>query len=195
MINPSKITNFNQTQEELEENILFWILVAGKTANDVAKSLNNLLTEINGLKNPFRALKKIKPQQMPNLLKKHGIGCYNLKAHSIIQIINSNLDLKTCSLKELENIIGIGPKTARCFLIHSRKKANVCGLDTHVLKFLRDLGHKDVPLSTPNGKRYLEWEKVFLSHVKKTNYSVAEFDLKIWNAYSSKSQELIKSLL
>ena len=188
MINPSKITNFNQTKEELEENIIFWILVAGKTANVIAKSLNNLLIEIKGLKSPFKALRKINSKKMPNLLKKHGIGCYNLKAKSILQIVNSDLDLKTCSLQDLENIIGIGPKTARCFLIHSRKNANVCGLDTHVLKFLKDLGFKDVPNSTPNGKKYLKWEKEFLNHVDKTGYSVAEYDLKIWNAYSSKNQ-------
>lgn len=195
MIKPSNITNFNQSKEELEENILFWLLVAGKTANVVAKQLNELLISINGLKSPFNALRRIHRNSLPNILKRHGIGCYNLKSKSIYQLINSELDLRKCTLEELESIIGIGPKTARCFLIHSRKDANVAGIDTHVLKFLRDLGNEDIPISSPSGRKYIELEKLFLTYARKTGKSVAEFDLDIWNAYSSKNPIQIKNLI
>lgn len=95
---------------------------------------------------------------------------------------DDNADL--LDLEDLEAIPGIGPKTARCFLIHSRPDQQYAGLDTHVLKFLRDKGH-EVPASTPTGKKYKELEKVFLQYAAESGMTVADFDLAIWNQYRS----------
>ena len=183
MIDPTNITNFNQTDEQLEEVLLFWICVAGKTASIVSKQLDALLNSLDD-NTPFDKIKNIGEYRLPELLKSFGIGCYNLKAKSLWQLVNSNMDLRTCTVDDLEKIHGIGRKTSRCFIIHSRADAKYAGLDTHILKFLRAKGH-DVPPSTPASKRmYLEIEKLFLTYVKKSKKSVAEYDLDIWKRYA-----------
>jgi endonuclease III len=189
MIDPEKITDFNRNDYSLQEVFLFWICAAGKKAKVVSKSLSNLLIEGHDLFGvdllPFDIVVFFN-QDLPEFLKKHGIGCYNNKARSMIEISKSNLNLRTCSVDDLEKIYGIGPKTSRCFIMHTRKDVKYAGLDTHVLSFLRDLGY-NVPTSTPNSKKkYLEIESLFLNLVEKYETTVQELDLKIWNEYSSK---------
>ena len=193
MIDAKKITNFKATDHELEELILFWILAAGKNGVTSAKCLDNFLTSWQTAfgemrLSPFEIIEKVdKKQILPHELKRFGIGCFNRKAQYFRNIIYANLNLRTCTVEELENINGIGAKTARCFLIHSRKNQRFAALDTHVLKFLKDKGH-EVPKSTPakRSKKYYELEKIFLNYVKESGKTVAEFDLNLWNYYREK---------
>ena len=75
-------------------------------------------------------------------------------------------------------------KTSRCFIVHSRPEVKYVGLDTHILKFIKDLGY-NVPKSTPSSKKkYLEIESLFLNLVKDVNLPIASVDLLIWNFYS-----------
>ena len=184
MLDPNQITNFNSTDNELQEVILFWICVAGKNADTTARNLDRLLDSIDGF-SPFEKIKKVGAGKLPQTLKKFGIGCYNNKAKSIWEMINSNLDLRTCLIEDLEGIYGIGPKTSRCFIIHTRRDAKCAGLDTHILKFLRSKGH-DVPKSTPSSKKqYKELEELFLKYTEESGQSIAEFDLGIWRYYAN----------
>jgi len=178
------ITNYNLSSEQLEERIIFWILAAGKNGVTAANCLDRLLSSWQDVStSPFEIIKEIDRKGiLPNELKKFGIGCYSVKAEYFRCLISANLDLKTCTVDDLEAIKGIGPKTARCFLIHSRENQKYAGLDTHCLKFLRDKGH-DVPKSTPNGKKYRELEKIFLQYVEESGMTVADFDLMIWKKY------------
>jgi len=192
MIDPTQITNYNLSKSEAEEFILFWVCAAGKNGVTSAKCLDKLLSawreKIDGSPSPFEIVRYI--YQFGDLvdeMKKHGIGCYNSKAKTFISLVNSNLDLKKCSVEDLESISGIGPKTARCFLIHSRPDQQYAGLDTHVLKFLKDKGH-EVPKSTPNGKKYRELEVIFLKYVSESGMNTADFDLKIWNNYRNRKK-------
>lgn len=188
-IDASKITDYNLSHRELESVILFWICAAGKNGDTAANCLYNLLTyweNLTGLDSPFLIIRHINENfNLPDELRKYGIGCFSIKAKSFIEIAYSGFDLKQCTLKELESIFGIGPKTARCFLIHSRPNQNYAGLDVHVLRFLKDKGHT-VPVSTPSGKKYYELEKIFLEYVKESKKTVSEFDLMIWNSYRFK---------
>ena len=184
MIDPTNITKFNCTEAELEETLLFWVCAAGKNAITSSSALNKLLIEICKNKySPFEAIRKLDKNCLPNLLKKFGIGCYNNKAKTFLQISNSNLNLKNCSLEDLECIYGIGMKTSRCFVIHSRKNANCAGLDVHILKFMNMMGY-EVPKSTPNKKEYIYLEKEFLNLVKSCDKSISEIDILIWNYLS-----------
>lgn len=193
MIDPINITRFHQSQSQLEETLLFWICAAGKNGVTSARCLDNLLSAWRVVLGdlylaPFEIIKEIdKRGILVDELKRYGIGCYHVKANYFRSLIAANLNLKKCTVEELEAVKGIGPKTARCFLIHSRKNQPYAGLDTHVLKFLRDKGH-EVPASTPTGGKYKELEQIFLKYVKDSGKSVAEFDLEVWNDYRNRPQ-------
>lgn len=184
MIDPSNITNYNQTTAQLQEFLLFWVCAAGKAGKTAARCLNNFL---NGFdmpdKTPFERIKTLTTEELAVILKFYGIGCYTSKSATMMELATSDLDLHTCSMRDLELVYGIGMKTSRCFIIHSRADANCAGLDTHILKFLRLMGH-DTPKSTPIGKKYLQLEKEFVILARKYKKTVATLDLEIWNHYS-----------
>ena len=184
MIDPSKITNYSLTVPELQEHLFWWVCAAGKNGITASRLLDVFLKKVNGYNYPpFTALKIVPFPLLAPMLKDCGIGCYTHKARTMYDLSWSNLNLKTCTAEELETIYGIGMKTSRCFIIHSRKGAQYAGLDTHILKFLRAEGH-DAPKSTPPKKKYLELEKIFLEIAKNKNKLPADLDLDIWNAYS-----------
>ena len=196
MINPNKITNYTLNNFELEENLAFWLLVAGKTATVTARNLDRLLfrllmemPESGNLAedyrfSPFDLIKNTTVESLAGFMKECGFGCYNLKAKGLKQLANANLDLYTCNVDDLEKISCIGKKTSRCFIMHTRKNAKVAGLDTHLLKFLKDLGY-DVPNSTPgSNKLYKKIEDQYLKLVEQTSRTPAELDLLIWRVYS-----------
>lgn len=186
MIDPNNITNFNLDSWGLEENILFWICAAGKNAITSAKLLDKLLTLLKydfGNKSPFKLISSVEITKLRSVMKIIGIGCHKLKSKSMMTIAKSNLNLKECDIEDLESIPGIGPKTARCFLIHTRPNQNYAGLDVHILKFLSDMGY-DVPKSTPNSRRaYKKIESYFINEAKSKSKNIAEFDLEIWKRY------------
>lgn len=185
MIYPDRITDYNRTTEQLEELIVFCVCVAGHNAMTTAQRLERLFLNLDAHHAPFKTLKRVQ-DSLPILLRKVGIGCFNKRAGFIADLINKGLNLRTCPIADLEKVKGIGPKTARFFVLHSRKDVNdIAVLDTHVLKFMKDNGH-DVPKSTPTGKRYRQLEVEFLKLAARSNMSVADFDLSIWNDYRNR---------
>lgn len=185
MIDPSQITNYELTYDQLQERILFWILAAGKRGDRAASIVNDWILNIKTTEYIFDTFKNWSIEKLTALCKKYGTGCQSIKARAIYEIVHSNLDLTTCTPDQLESIYGIGMKTARCFIIHSRKDAPYAGLDTHILKFLSRLELEDVvvPKSTPTKKKYLQLEKIVLKLAHEFKMSPADFDLMIWNAY------------
>jgi hypothetical protein len=187
MIDPQNIVRYDYTDEELEELIIFAVCVAGKKASTIAPRVHSLC-HCSGRNTPFSRLRILaryhKPfGGLPELLKNFGIGCFNQKAETIQQILDGGLDLRTCSVSDLEAIKGIGPKTARFFIMSSRKGVQHAALDTHILRWMRDKG-VNAPKSTPTGKKYLTLEQQYLTMVP-AEKTPAEFDLEIWKKYSS----------
>jgi thermostable 8-oxoguanine DNA glycosylase len=184
MLDPSNITKYGLNDKGLEERALFWICAAGKNGTTAAKCLNKLLGVLHGYKfGPFEAIRQA--PTLPETMKQCGIGCYNSKSRSMKELATSGINLKTCTADELEKIHGIGMKTSRCFLLHTRKGARYAGLDTHILKYLRKRGVEDVPKSTPSTKKqYRRLEKEFLRLADEAGMYPADFDLKIWNQYA-----------
>lgn len=193
MLDATKITNFKASDCELEEMMLFWICAAGKNGVTAARQLDKLLTSwwvsLGDVHlSPFEIIEEIDSRGiLADELCRFGIGCYNNKAQYFRNLIKADLNLRKCSVEDLEAIKGIGAKTARCFVIHSRRNQWYAGLDTHVLKFLKEKGH-EVPKSTPakRSKKYCDLEQLFLSYVKESGKSVAEFDLAVWNNFREK---------
>ncbi len=182
-VDSKNITNYNSSKGELQATILFWVLAAGKTAKSAELILSNLL-EKRDL--PFEQLKKYSQVKLTNKLKSVGCGCYNSKSRTIFELVHSGLDLSKCETEELEKIYGIGKKTSRGFILHSRKNARYAVLDTHILKFLKESGTPDVPKSTPASQfEYIRLEKAFLSLCRKKGVSPAKYDLTIWKSYAN----------
>ncbi len=193
MVDPSDITNYNLSKHQLQEVLLFWVLAAGKNGTVAARNLDKLMRISGGyVLGPFAALRFMvdrdnyvnseHPMYFANILKRLGIGCYRHKARTISELVRSNLDLSTCKAEDLERIYGIGMKTSRCFIIHSRQNARYAGLDTHVLKFLNIIGVNKVPKSTPSSKKeYLRLEQAFLEQADKCHRTPADLDLLVWN--------------
>jgi thermostable 8-oxoguanine DNA glycosylase len=187
MIDPTKITNYNLNKYQLEEMILFWVLVAGKNARTTVRMLDNLFTALHkqcSIKDlqPFDLFRNYSGS-LEELLKSVGFGCQKTKAKAIRDLVSGDLDLKTCTIEQLEKIHGIGPKTARCFVMHTREGSRHAGIDTHILKWLKSLGYK-TPTSTPTGKSYYRLECIFLAIADLMEMSPADLDLAVWNAYS-----------
>jgi thermostable 8-oxoguanine DNA glycosylase len=192
MIDPVKVTDYNRTTDQLEELLLFCIAVAGKNATRTAINLEKLLQYAYDFSDgsPFeRTLALMRKEDLPTLMKSFGFGCYNIKAKGFFEAAVSKLNLKTCSVEKLEALYGVGPKTARYFILHTRENARVACLDTHVLKWLSYYTGYKVPKSTPSKKKYLELEQIFLKIADVMNISPADLDLKIWNKQRGSDEE------
>jgi thermostable 8-oxoguanine DNA glycosylase len=183
MITPTTITNFNRTEAELEEFLMFAILVAGKGAEQQAKKLGEFLWNASD-RNPFDYIQWLdNKDQLINCMEACKLGQYKRIGHAFREILKFKNRLKLISLEELESVKGIGSKTARFFVLHSRPNSNCAVLDTHILKWLKNLGY-NVPKSTPSKKYYNQIENWFLDEADKRNLSPADLDLMIWKSYA-----------
>lgn len=201
MIDVYNITNFRRNRKEIEEFLLLAICVAGKTAYIQAKKLNEFLTLFNNDLTPFENIKASNKQTKYHLtnkkqhnkyhiakqctrlevfIKRVKLGQYNKLIRAFIQA--AELNPYTCTIKQLENIYGVSSKTSRFFLIHSRENFIGAALDTHILKYLRENGYPEAPVSTPIPNKYEFYEKAFLKLIP-NNKTIAEFDLDIWRLY------------
>ena len=188
MVDPDQVTQYDLDDWALEEFAVFSIAVAGKTAKTIAPIVHNFLAEItnNGQYEPFAAIRGCDAGgvDLAEVLRDHGCGCQTGKAKALVDLAGKGLDLRKCSVADLEGCYGIGPKTARFFVMHSRREAPpMAALDTHILKFLREEGVERVPKETPSaGPNYDRLEQEFLRRVP-MGMSPADFDLEVWKRY------------
>jgi thermostable 8-oxoguanine DNA glycosylase len=166
-------------------------MVAGKNAKQTAKKLEKYLAVARFLQlTPFDYLKHQiqKVDALMNLdeaMKEYKLGQYKRLHAAFTGIVQFKNKLKNVTLEELESINGIGPKTARFFILHSRTNQKIAVLDTHILKWMKEQGY-DVPKATPPKKRYGIIEQQFLTEARKREMEPAELDLEIWKASSNK---------
>lgn len=174
MIAPDDITKYDRTDWELMEFWLFCCVVAGKNSKVQARKLDEFFYAVmnGGIE---QALRKVK------------MGQYNRLVPIFEQTYGTPIEFfRIASPQYLsDKFKGVGPKTSRFFVLHSRENAQVAALDTHILSWLRDQGY-DAPKATPSEPKYSELEKIFLTHAWKVEMSPAEFDLMIWKQYSHK---------
>jgi thermostable 8-oxoguanine DNA glycosylase len=185
MIVPEKITNYNRTEKELEEFLIFAILVAGKTAKTQARKLEQFLASCPySHYTPFEYLEyMIKTNTLTGEMMRLKLGQYKRLLIAFLGIVRFKGNLKNVTVDDLESIKGIGSKTARFFVLHSRPKVRHAVLDTHILKWMGALGI-NVPKATPPKKKYKELEEKFLALADERNMSVADLDLHIWKTYA-----------
>ena len=188
MINPSEINKIEWTDENLEEFMVFCLFVAGKKAEWAAKKANEFINIFSATKCPLiSVLYFLHEEDIEDRLREVKTGQYGRLTKALRGI--GNLDsLRTVTLEELESIHGIGPKTARFFLLYTRENFQGIVLDTHVLKWLRKQGYL-VPKSNPTKREYLLIEQLALKTIKSQFYNISlrDADLHIWKLMSGRN--------
>lgn len=168
---------------DLEQFLVFSVLVANKPAKRMW-GLAQKLTFYPAWETPLGAIRHlIANDDLEKKLRELKTGQYRRLAQCLTAISKAELDLRKCAVKDLEAIHGIGPKTARFFILKTRPDAKHAVLDTHILKWMRSRSI-DVPRSTPSGKKYAEIEQLFLRECEKEGQSPAEMDKAIWEHYA-----------
>jgi hypothetical protein len=214
VIDPTTLPWYNQPTPILEELALFTIGVAAKTAKVVAGQLENILDTLGRVRDeqsPFALIRQFEiaktgeqlgraamegvvrrfvgvPMKtrlsLADVLKFHGMGCTRKKGPAMVTLAHAALDLKTCSVSDLDALPQFGPKSARFFVLHTRPNVAYASLDTHILKWLGSLGFA-VPKQTPqNTKRYDALEQIYLAICKLVGATSADLDINVWMRYS-----------
>ncbi len=191
MIDPNNVTNARRTAAELEEFLLFCVVVAGKNADQQAAKLENLLAG----RRPFAFIRASHREgKLEARLREVRLGKYSLLGRSFRDLSQSNTDLASCTWEELTVFPGIGIKTAKFFVLHSRERQMHGVLDTHVLGWMREhwaaagRGGLSVPRHSPQDPRiYRFWETVYFGMVSarhhggaRAHVDWAQFDLDLW---------------
>lgn len=195
MIDPNAVTKFDRTNAELLEYWLFCLFVRGKNADVQAAKLQQFIEcvcDLTGKVDLDIALKDMTYCKHVNYytvcsaLRTVKAGQYHTLAAAIEQTVQRIAEdpdfLQTATASDLESIRGVGPKTARYFLLHTRKNARVAALDTHILRYLGYRTDMKVPKTTPTGKKYAELEDAFLLMADFEGVDPAAMDLAIWQA-------------
>jgi len=178
------------TDRELQLRLLYAVIVAGKSARFAERAMVRLFAGLgDGL--PFGSVRTwIADGCLEAKLRDAGTGNYGKISKAFQEIVAADMDLRNCHPKDLELIYGVGPKTARFFIIWTRPDAQVAALDVHVLRWLRSLGY-DAPHQTPSRRKYAELEAVFLMEADKRGLTPHQLDAAIWSAGSKRDQEAI----
>lgn len=188
VIDPKDITNYSRTDYELELFWLFCLFVAGKNSDVASQKLSQLLGNVTPWQTPFQYLKEI---DIFTKLVDIKSGQYNRLSRSISESLH--LNLRTCNLEDLTKIYGVGPKTARFFLLHTRPNCEYAVLDTHILKWIRShAGYEDAPKDTPQKiNEYEKWSNIAIELMNKeyAGLTLADIDLLIWIEMSGRLVE------
>jgi hypothetical protein len=191
MIDPNNVTNAARTPAQLEEFLLFCVVVAGKNADQQSLKLERFL----GGRRPFAFIRSSdRDGRLEERLREVRLGKYSLLGRSFRELSRSGADLGSCTWEQLTLFPGIGIKTAKFFVLHSRPREMHGVLDTHVLAWMREHwapagpGGLTVPRHSPQDPRaYRFWETVYFGMVSARHHGGAgapvdwaRFDLDLW---------------
>jgi hypothetical protein len=180
LIDPHNITDYNRSDDDLQAFWLFCVLVAGKNSKIQARKLADFLRPAAACGfSPFKYIELRSAKFLDEDIRAEKLGQYARVKRCFLESLS--LDLRRCTVDDLEAVYGVGPKTARFFLTHSRPDQNFAVLDTHILRWMRVNVDAYAPRATPSGKRYAEVEQDFLAYCAERNVSPAELDLQIWS--------------
>jgi len=187
MVDPYNITKYDRNDWDLEEFAVFAVCVAGKPARVIASRVSILLARLAvqrlpGL-SPLELIATFDATELAEELRLAGIGCYNQKATGLREL-SLRIDVRTCTVAQLEAIPYIGPKTARFFLMHSRQGVRVAALDRHILKHLAEHVARVPKNSPPKGRTYNRLEEQFLALADKAGMTAADYDLMVWKRFA-----------
>jgi hypothetical protein len=189
MINPTTITNLFRSRQQLEEFLLFCILAAGKNAEQQATKLN-LFLGTTGEAAPFFFIRELDrtPGALVAHMKRCKLGKYRDMSRAFREVAWMTEDLRTMPWQRLVLFHGVGVKTAKLFVLHSRGGQHAV-LDTHVLAWMQSrLGLIPLPrgirvptVSPGSIGAYEFWETVFFGlWLKRDELPIAGERLSLW---------------
>jgi hypothetical protein len=188
VVDPYAITDYGRDDAALELMAVFCACVAGKKATMISGMVAELLGGCGREGTAFERIRSmVADGSLDSNLRRSRVGKYGLLTRGLGDLATSGVDLRTCGPDDLELFRGIGMKTSRFFILHSRPGARVAVIDTHVLKYLRAIGTERVPGTIPTGKDYLRLEQVILGEADRLGMTVAEFDLKVWKWFADRN--------
>jgi thermostable 8-oxoguanine DNA glycosylase len=178
---------YNRSDAGLELWLMFCIMVAGKSAKTTVATLQRFISEAFDDNDPYYLVRR---GGLRAALERARTGQYGRleKAFSYLAEHFTADKLRIATVEELELVPGIGPKTARFFLLSTRQGVRYAALDTHLLKWLRteearpyldaeNLGALHVPKSTPTSKaKYAALERCVLRAAEDKGMTPAAFD-------------------
>ena len=184
---------YDRSDEDLQRFLIFCICVAGKNAKAVDANVCRFLAPCARMnKTPFDYLRHmIETRTLWPMMMDARLGKYRVlkRTFRYLAELADDLDLRSCAVEELELVPGIGPKTARFFLLYTRKDFKGAALDTHVLQHLAACGFEKVPKQTPQSpKVYRKWEQVVLELAEREGVDPAEYDNQIWKSRSPSAE-------
>lgn len=164
--------------EEREWFVLFAIAVAGKSAKQTEKKLNEYIGDNLAGLSPFEIVKcDLRfPGGLDYWLRYHRFGQYKriLRAWSEVVKLDVTKDLTV--------------ETARFIVLYTNPNADCVPLDTHILKFLKEkYPHIKVPKSSPAlGHKYIMLEQLFKEQANALGKTVRQLDTEVWQYYARK---------
>lgn len=186
MIDPTNVTKYDRTEAQLQEYWLFCMVVAGKTAVTQARLLDAFLTSLGG-DTPYQGIRQaIMDDDLLDMLKLSRLGQYNRLAKAMEASLAFENKMDNVTVGELESIPGVGSKTARYYLLHTRANQQLAALDTHILAHMRDLGLTTQKGTPPAGSKYDALEQQFIALAKASGMTIADYDLMVWNQRARK---------
>ncbi len=190
MINPAEVKDYNRTESELEEFLLFGINVAGKRSAVEAPKLEEFLRGARQLEvSPFEWIRLLKKDDsLESFMQARKLAPYAPRLNSYLDVIKLGKSLREVTLAELTKVRGVGMKTARFFLSNTRADFDEPMLDTHIMSWFHDQGMVDAPKTTPQDEKvYAFWANIFKKIARQLGKSVRELDIQIWKEYSKTS--------
>jgi len=184
-IDPTQVTNFNRDNFELQQFMLFCVLVAGKNSKIQSKKLDEFLGNGN-VNTPFCFMDGLRDMNALHIhMERCKLGQYNRLEKTFGKLLDAwrknPYFLRTIGVGELQDMVGL--KTSRFFLVHSRPSVRAAILDTHILAWMREECRIAAPKATPSSKNvYLALESLFLRECDNRGKTVAEMDLDIWKS-------------
>jgi thermostable 8-oxoguanine DNA glycosylase len=166
---------------ERQARLIYAIVVAGKSAKFTDRVMNAFHAH-RQQHLPFDFIRLlIEEENLGWVLRDMRCGNYRKIERALTELVKSDLDLMTCTPAQLQAIHGIGPKTARFFILWTRPGERYAALDVHILRWLRQW--YNAPESTPqNENKYRTYEILFLAEADKRGLTARELDSQIWDA-------------
>ena len=226
---PDKVTNFARTPAEHQEFLMFGAAVAGKDARFTSKQLGRAWSSLRYQETKrrtqarMRAEPHIHPRQhferaaaevkqlspyelvrsarnLEGTLHRAGATPHTLRAKTFRALAQRDLAPEKADFETLASVPGVGSKTAKFYLTHSRAGERHAVLDTHLLGWMRDHGVR-APRHTPGSPtQYRKLEQQYLAladkhvgpgtscpHCPHAGAAAhADFDLNVWRDRSQR---------